>query len=373
MKIIFAIKRLSNAAGGAERIFSSIASEMAKRGCEVIILTFDEKCSTAFYPLHGKIKLINLGIGRSSKQAKLFETIHRIIVMRRAILKENPDLVIGFMHSMYVLLTLALCGTKLPIIGSEHIVPMHYRTRPIEYFLIWLCSPLLDALTVVSVEVKKLYPNRIKKRMIVIPNPVSLQLISNKNINTYKSYQILSVGRLDAQKDHETLIRAFSLIFKNFPNWSLRIVGDGPLRERLEKIVVELDLKDCVTLPGINFDINAEYESSAIFVIPSRYESFGLVTAEAMSYGLPVIGFATCTGSAQLIDHNKTGILIEFSCDPVQSLANAITKLINSLDQRVLMGEAAKNKIASLTPTGDIYNSWEDLMKLVIQKKKFKN
>ena len=103
---------------------------------------------------------------------------------------------------------------------------------------------------------------------------------------------ILSVGRLVEFKDHKTLIQAFAKISAEFPDWRVRIVGDGHLKGSLESLVAELNVKGRVLFIEPTKHIEREYANAELFVIPSYFEGYGLVTAEALSAGLPCIGFA---------------------------------------------------------------------------------
>lgn len=370
MKFLFAIKTLEHVSGGAERVFCSICSMLAERGYEVQVITFDRPTSSTFYPLDCRIVRFNLGIGNSAKSAKIIETLVRIRALREILLREKPDIVVGFMHSMYVLLAIALFSSKIPIIGSEHIVPDHYRTRPLQFALIVLASRFLAGITVLSHSIQMRYPPVIRKRMIVMPNPVetSSEKLSKRVMGSRKV--ILNVGRLEKQKDQLTLLKAFAQIADTHPSWDLRIIGDGSLRGLLEKEVFSLGLSSRVFLPGVMTDIGIEYSSADIFVISSRYEAFGLVTAEAMSYGLPVIGFSDCPGTNELIQHEQTGLLVSPNGNRVLALAKALKNLmVNDHLQRQL-GDTARAHIAGNFSKSNISDLWEKLLlQFAIQKK----
>src|SRR5690606_11954559 len=124
---------------------------------------------------------------------------------------------------------------------------------------------------------------------------------------------------------HVTLIDAFADIYDKYPEWDLKIIGEGPLRPTLEEQIRRLGLEDRVSLPGATQSIGSEYRNADLFVLPSRYESFGLATAEAMGYGLAAIGFADCPGTNELIQDGINGKLAP-STDRTTSLANTMAK-----------------------------------------------
>ena len=334
MKLLFAIKHLGSQVGGAERVLCAICSELVVRGHEVTVLTFDRPGAQSFYPLDARIRRVDLGIGESAKSARLGETIQRIVALRQTVLEQRPELVVGFMHSIYVLLALALAGTGIPVVGSEHTVPTAYRTRPLQYLLLFLTSPLLTKMTVLSESIRMSFPALVRARMVVMSNPV-IEALGQADHDTRKTRHILlNVGRLDTPKDHSTLLRAFALIATSHPTWELRITGEGRLRPDLEQLVHDLKLEGRVHMPGITSDIGAEYRAADIFVISSSYEAFGLVTAEAMSYGLPVVGFADCPGTNELVQNGQTGLLASGNPDRAQSLASEMDRLLSDSELR---------------------------------------
>lgn len=368
MKVLFAIKRLASAVGGAERVLCTVCSELASRGHEVSILTFDPPGGQPFYPLDPRVKRIDLGIGDSSQPAGLIETFARMRALRRVIHAERPDVAVGFMHSMFVPLAFALAGTGVPVLGSEHIVPEHYRTRPLQYLLLILASPLLNKLTVLSQAIRSRYPKSIRERMVEMPNPVEAAANCANVGGAKKNITLLSVGRLEAQKDHATLIRAFAQVANKFPQWRLKIVGQGILRADLASLVEALDLQAKVAMPGVTTAIADEYMAAEIFVISSRYEAFGLVTAEAMSHGLPVVGFADCPGTNELIEAGKTGLLVAPGSDRVGALASALSQLMAAPSLRQNLGKAGHEAIKARFSPGQVCDQWETLLHSISRK-----
>ena len=365
MKLLFAIKSLTSSAGGAERVFCTICSELADRGHNVLIITFDQPGRQPFYPFDERVKRIDLGIGDSSSQARFGVTIRRMKALRQIVLAERPDATVGFMHSMFVPLAFALVGTSIAVLGSEHIVPEHYRTRPMQYGLMMVASIFLSRITVLSEAIRVHYPSLVRSRMVIMPNPVT-QVTKGVSVNGGKHEHILlSIGRLDDQKDHATLLRAFAFIAADFPDWHLKILGEGPLRRELEELVEVLDLRTRVTMLGVTSAIGAEYRSVEAFVLPSRYESFGLVTAEAMSYGLPVVGFADCPGTNELIHNGETGILVSPGNDRVLSLAHALAGLLADPVLRLHLGKAARQAIDDRFSPQQVCDLWEHLLRSV--------
>lgn len=362
MKILFAIKHLSTAVGGAERVLCTICSALVARGHDVSILTFDQQNERPFYSVDERVHLINLGIGNASNSAGVIETLKRLKALRNFVRTENPDIAVGFMHSMFIPLAIALLGTSVPCVGSEHIVPQHYRQRRLQYFLLLMSARLLTRVTVLSETIKTTYPRSLQSIMVPIPNPIETLDVNKIAATNNKHRTLLNVGRLDEQKDQATLIKAFSKIAHNFPNWQLKIIGEGPLRPELEKLICSLGLQSRVCLPGVTTKIHQEYAAADIFVISSIYEAFGLVTAEAMSHGLPSVGFADCPGTNELISHNVSGILVQPGSNRINALADRLSALMADSALQEKLGDAGRDQIRQHLSTERICDQWEGMM-----------
>lgn len=355
-KMLFAIKALEDIQGGAERVLADITARLAAEGRDVAAVTFDREGAQPFYPLSDKVRLYNLGIGDTHASATFAETWQRMRALRRFVKEHKPDVAIGFMHSMFVPLAFALIGSGVPVVASEHIVPDHYKTRRFEFILFLLSSLFMRRITVLSKTIMKSYPYILRRKMVPVPNPVMIpEKMADTRGDKVARKTVLSVGRFDPQKDQMTLVRAFAKLAADFPDWDLRIVGDGALRGKLEAEIAALGLEERISLPGTTKEIGAEYAAAQLFVLPSLYESFGLVTAEAIAHGLPVIGFADCPGTNELIEDGKNGILVAVTNDGERvkdasgARAAALAKAM-----RGLMAEPARREKLAVALHGDV-------------------
>lgn len=361
MKILFVIKTLDNVQGGAERVLADITSGLAERDHNVAVLSFDQPKGKPFYPLNRKVKRIPLGIGDVKRKTTFPEVISRMVAIRKATIRMKPDIVVAFMHSTFIPASFAMIGTGVPIIASEHIVPDHYRNRMWEYKLLRLSRFFIKKITVLSQSIIESYTPSLRPKMHAIANPVhpAEMFADPKGEGTARKI-ILNVGRLTDQKDQETLIKAFAILANDYPDWDIKIIGEGEFRHRLENIISELGLESRISLPGITSKIEEEYQSAHIFALPSEYESFGLATAEAMAHGLPTLGFASCPGTNELITHEKNGLLVDGG-DRAQVFSEGLKKLINDPDLRTDLGHQGLKTIEQFHPDS-IVEQWERLI-----------
>ena len=148
---------------------------------------------------------------------------------------------------------------------------------------------------------------------------------------------IVSVGRLDSVKALDVLLHALALLPDQLDP-QLLIVGDGPERPRLQRLVTRLSLQQQVFFAGPRRDVPAILKAAELFVMPSLFEGFGLAALEAMAAGLPVIATRTA-GLTDLIDSNSTGLLVPTG-NP-QQLAQAITTLLSDPPRAARLATAA--------------------------------
>jgi len=361
VKLLFTIKRLEQASGGSERVLAHICSELARRGHDVSVLTWDRVGATPFYRFDSKVRILNREIGSSERRTGLFEFARRLLDLRNVVISERPDLAIGFGHSTFVLLAFAAIGSGVTAVGSEHAAMPHYDRRPLQYLLLRIATRLMAKVTVTSEDVGRAYTSDVRPKLIAVPNPI---LVDSKPPGPKRRNgpRVLNVGRLEEQKDQATLIRAFTLIGDEFPNWHLRIVGEGTLRPKLQAQIESSGLAGRIELAGRISEIGAEYAAADLLALSSTYESFGLVSLEAMSYGLPVVGFADCPGTNEVVEHDVTGVLAGNKPDRVTSFSDALRKLMSDGSLRERLGDAGRSNATRRAAACDSVDRWEMLL-----------
>jgi len=168
---------------------------------------------------------------------------------------------------------------------------------------------------------------RILKGHLTQPNILHVpNLIERGNEEQVDSFEkvFLTVGDLDdAHKNMSGLIRAFAQ--SNLNDWKLRIIGDGKDRAMLEELAVEMKIDDRIEFLGRleNKRVLNEMKQIQFFVLNSNYESFGMVPAEALMAGKPVIS-TSCGGPEEYINEDN-GILIPINNEP--ALVNALEEM----------------------------------------------
>ncbi len=149
--------------------------------------------------------------------------------------------------------------------------------------------------------------------------------------------RLISVARLEAPKDHATLIDALSRLMNL--DWRLDLVGDGPLRDSIHARARAARIADRIQFVGYSADPAALLARSQVFVLSSRAEAFPRSVLEAMRAGLAIV--ASCVGGVgEALDNGSNGILVPRK-DPV-ALSKALGELMEDADRRRRLGTAAR-------------------------------
>jgi phosphatidyl-myo-inositol dimannoside synthase len=158
---------------------------------------------------------------------------------------------------------------------------------------------------------------------------------------------VLTVGRLQTRKGHDMLIRALPAIARRVPSVLYAIVGDGGERQRLEKLVDEIGVRELVRFHGEPADekLIECYQQCDLFALPNRevngdFEGFGMVLVEAQACGKPVIAGAS-GGTRETMRMPETGLIV--SCEGPELLGEAVVELLTDEARCEVMGRAARS------------------------------
>ena len=355
MRITLVISAL--AAGGAERIMISLANHWVGQGQAVTLITFDPR--PPYYPLDGRVDLCQLDLPTVSRPLPkaLQSGMRRVFGLRRTIRQSRPDIVISFLGKINVLTLLATRGLAVPVVVSERNNPDRQVFRPAWHWTRKRLYGLAARVVTPSQGVLDWFPDKVKARGQVIPNPVDLP----DEIRPRKpgGPGLIAVGRLEDQKGFDLLLHAYRKVADRFPDWSLIIRGDGNLRGEIERLRDQLGLGERVHLPGITEMPGAWVNEGEVFVLSSRYESFGNVLTEAMVAGLPIVSFDCPFGPGEIITDGIDGILVKPE-DP-DALAEAMASVMRNAELRRRLGQAAQQNVRRFERSR-IMRLWDEMV-----------
>lgn len=356
MKICIIIGDITQKAG-TERAVSSLCNGLLKyfpSDYEITIISvfsnFEDK---PFYPLNSKVKITHLNKPfQYNSLTKIFWYFDLIQKVEKINKKEKFDYVLGTVYVFNVLLSLITRGSQTKTIACEHEI-YEYPSKFAQIVRNQVYAKFDKVVLLTQAEKNKF---SFLKNAVIIPN--SLPFVSNKKSNG-TAKQIIAVGRLTYQKGFDILIEIMKKVHQQAPDWKLNIYGEGDDFNALQYQVEAEELTHIVHLKGSTQNIADKYAENSIFVLTSRWESFGLVILEAMNSGLPVVSF-DCDGPKSIIKDCENGFLVpRFNTD---EFANQMLQLINNTEKRQKMSKKAI-KDSQNYDESHIISMWDNLFR----------
>lgn len=355
MKICFFSGDITRS-GGTERVSSIIANNLMKNEkLDILFLSlFERRKETAFY-LDDMISRFTLYDREISGAKRLLGLIHRI---HRFVKQKDIDILIDIDGILDMYSIPALVGTRTKLISWEQF--NYYQNPYVNYrkFTRKLAARKADAIIVLTKEDKGYYQSNLKIKNIIrhIYNPIVLR--EDEHYYNVNSKTIISAGRLTEQKGFDILIDVAKIVLERNPDWKWNIVGEGEDRKPLELKIKEYNLQNNLFLCGNVDNIEDYYRESAIYVLTSRYEGFGLVLTEAKAFHLPCVSFRCKAGPAEIIKDGVNGYLID--CFDTERMADKICDLIDSEDLRISFSSHALDDTEKFS-IKKVVKQWESL------------
>ncbi|MGU8265166.1 glycosyltransferase [Clostridium perfringens] len=306
--------------GGAERVISVLANEFTKRGIKVNIIATNEP--DIVYKLDKRINYYYLKCNSKKKVLRIFE---RAIKLRRKLREIKGKKVVAFLNRPIILTILATRFTDKKLYFSERNNPYMEPTSKLERFFRDISYKFGEKIIFQTEDAKKYFKEDIRNKGIIIPNPIKLDL--PKPFTGERKKIIVSVCRLNQQKNIKMLIDAYVLLEKIHPEYEVIVYGEGELREELEMYVSRLGLKDKIKFPGFEKDVHSKIIDCAMYVSSSNYEGISNSMIEALGIGLPTIVTDCPIGGARTtIKNGENGLLV--SVGDEKQLYEAMKKVI---------------------------------------------
>jgi len=158
---------------------------------------------------------------------------------------------------------------------------------------------------------------------------------------------VVACGRLTAQKDYPTLLRAYAKARAGGVGEDLVIVGEGEDRAELEKLAESLGVSEAVHFIGHRSNPFGYMKGASFFVLSSIWEGFGLVVLEAMALGLPCIATDCPSGPGEILDGGRCGVLVKVGDEA--GLAEAIARLSTSANLRESLSQQSRQRAQELS------------------------
>ena len=369
MKIVFHINSLGH--GGAERVVSILSGYFTEMGHEVVVAT--QWYSDAEYSLAEGTRRESVGLTeQDDNKSRLAKAWIRLFRLRKFLKKENPDIVISFCCKANFRSAFSLIGTSIPLLVSV-------RNNPSEdyaphRFATWYMEKKAAGCVFQTPDAQAFFTQTLQKKSKIIFNPLSEVYYTEEEEKrsskpVVRKKEIVSVGRITAQKNQMLLLRAFAKITSHYPEYVLKIYGDienQEIYEQLQAFILENKIQDKVLFMGVTDDIPTAIREASLFVLSSDYEGMPNALIEAMVLGIPCISTnCPCGGSALLIEENKSGLLVPVGDEA--ALSQAMQSMLEDRQHAEEMGQNAR-KIKEAVNPEHISKEWMDYITEIIRE-----
>lgn len=385
MNILLAnFAKMVNDSGGLAKVTCAFAKEMHERGHQVTLVYSDDKEGDFFFdvpegvqcynlhhyngkhiifPLRYKIKreilrAVDQRIGRAVNNE--FTEKYLLPNVKDILANAKPDVIICSQPASSKVM-LSDIKTDIPVITMSHGDPEDYfHNYPVKELpslgLSAACQVLMPSFVNA---IKSRFPNaRVEVIGNVVPqHEVCVDLSIPKDV-----HKIIFIGRLN--KNHKRphlLLQAFAKLASSFPQWQVELWGAEDRKkytDELQHIIRTNNLEDKAFIKGITNNVTSVLLQGDIFAFPSAYEGFGLTLAEAMSVGLPGIGYKNCSAVNEIIEDGVNGMLVD---DGIDDLTAKLQILMKDKEMRVRMGRAAHESMKQYSAKF-IWDKWESLI-----------
>lgn len=388
MKILLAnLTKMVEDSGGLAKVTCEFANEMKRRGHEVSFVYSDVQTGDFYYPLDNDIPVMDIRHYKGQDipypwHLKLKREFFRMFSKQKARTVNNdfaevyllrnlqdvleaiqPEVIVSFQPAASKML---LCDLKttIPVITMSH-------GDPEDYFHIYpkeeipaleksaVCQVLLPSF---AQHILTHLPNA---KTVVIGNAIPQYEEQADLMAEKEQYKILFLGRLS--KNHKRphlLIEAFAKIADEFPNWIVELWGaeDGKAYyKELQLMIKKYGLEKRVFLKGATKNVESVLKEGDIFAFPSAYEGFGLSLGEAMSMGLPAVGYRNCSAVNELIKDGVNGFLCE---NGAEDFSHRLADLMTNTGLRAHFGQNAKISMEQYAPSL-VWSKWDTLLSQV--------
>lgn len=349
MKIVQVVAYYPPHLGGMQNAIKGLSENLARRGHQVQVFTSDIGCKRTRLITNKNLKVHRLTAWELVRSSPILPSLFFKLI-------KIPKNSIIHLHIAQVFIPeIVFLVSKLK--GIPYITHIRLDVEPTTkwglllpiYKKVFLSKVLKSSLRIIVPTkgyidlINKKYKIS-KNKIYVIPNGVDFKNFKSLSKELHNPVRLLFVGRLSIQKNVPLLIKSFKLITeKKFRDVELHIVGDGEEKDKIINLIKKEKLEKKIVLHGVlrGRKLYEIYSSSDIFIMTSKYESFGNVLIEAMASGLPIIA-SDILAVRNVIENNKNGLLVK---QTPEDFAIAIEKLLDNSQLRERIIENALEEV----------------------------
>lgn len=360
-KIMFYIGSLAKA--GAQRVIINLTESFLAKGHQVTIVTTGIVENEYELP-KGAGRIISDIQVEEITNSRMTNLKKRFCKLRNIWKSEKPDVIVSFIGKNNFMAILTAWGLKIPVVTSVRGDPKEEYYNKVMELLAKTLMGRATGIILQTPDAVNYFPMWIQKKTIILGNPLNPNFIGDYYIGE-KVDEIVSVGRMDLNKNHKLIIDAFYQISEDFPDVKLVLYGDGEEREKLIKYVENGPCKERIIMPGAVTDIKEKIQKAKLFVLSSNTEGMPNALMEALALGIPSISTdCPCGGPKMLMEGKENGILV-----PVGDSTKMADAMRIMLQDKELWNRYSRNAyeiINELSPE-KINNEWEEYLNLLIK------
>ena len=380
MRITIVIAGLGG--GGAERVAVNLANAWSTRGYSPTLLTISQNSIPPAYKVDDGVDRRDIGWPRRTREyelnaravapmmralyannAKILTTdLPMLAMLRFAILKTEPDVVVSFITQTNVRVLAAMHESNVPVIVNEVTDARRLYIRD------WtpLCGMFYRraARLVTTDPLIAEWFNARGARATSIHNPLQPPEALNAPAapiptNSISRKRVITLSRLSMEKRVEWIVRAFAAVSERYPDWDLEIYGNGPQRNFLEHLAEDLAPRGRIRVCGFSHDAFRVLAGADIYVSASWIEGFGNSIWEALACGVPVVAIDAGPSIGRLVRHGTDGLVVRDNS--VAGLTAALERLMKNEDERKKCASHAPEVVERFSMQAAL-QQWDELL-----------
>lgn len=405
-RIAFYIGDLSK--GGAEHVIRNLAEYFHSLGVETYMVTKLE--GEDEYDLSEGITRIIADITPEEEKGRIYNLFARIHKLKKIWKEINPDIVVSFIRKNNLMALASATPLKIPTVVSVRSDPAREFGSDMIRRLSFAMFKRAAGIVVLTNEAKDYFSPALQKKAVVMPNAIDRKFVDvleakkewygvdgdaladSDNPDAIslmyakRRHEVITVGRIDDNKNQKMLVDAFAMVADKHPDWTLHIYGDGEGRMNLVEHVVGLDkqaasegryragnrdeegnytnISDRIIFHGVTDNVANVMAGRAIFVLPSKQEGMPNALIEAMVMGMACISTdCPCGGPRDLIKDGVNGLLTQVT--DVSTMADDLDNLMSDETLRQVLGTQASLLIDRVHPD-KVCRQWQEYLESLV-------
>lgn len=355
-KIVFYISSLAKA--GAQRVIINLTESLLLKGHKVTLVTTHVVENEYALP-KGASRVISDIQKDEITTSRVTNLKNRFLKLRNIWKSENPDVIISFIGKNNFMAILTAWGLDIPVVTSVRGDPNEEYYSKITKLLAKTLMGKSAGLVLQTPDAKAYFPKWIQKKAVILENPLNPEFI-DEYYSGERENQIVSVGRIDSNKNQKLIVEAFYQIADQIPDVKLVLYGDGEEKKQLEDYVKSSPYKERILLPGAVSDVKEKIKKAKLFVLSSNTEGMPNALMEALALGIPAVSTdCPCGGPRMLMEGKENGILVPVG-DSV-AMAEAYRTILSDEEVWSKYSKNAYKITQSLNPAV-INDKWENYL-----------